>query len=58
MVVSHLKLKPPNGGFRSEKWNGRYGIVTVLEAKQPQIYTVKVLCNGHSPTDASARSGL
>jgi hypothetical protein len=48
-----LLLKPPHGGFRSEtavtkpfrNWNG-YKFITAI------------LCNGHSPTDTSSRSGV
>jgi hypothetical protein len=56
-------LLDPGGGFNSEnaarrfqKRNGRYE--TVSEVKRLQIYNGYIICNGHSPTDTSVRSGV
>jgi hypothetical protein len=45
-------LKPPHGGFRSET------AVSLLFQKRSGNKFIKVTCNGHYPTAASARSDV
>jgi hypothetical protein len=50
VAVSLLKM--PHGGFRSET------AVTKPFKKRNGYKFITVICNGHSPTDTIARSGV
>jgi hypothetical protein len=50
--VAVLLPKPPHGGFRSET------VVTQQFQKRNGYKFITVICNGHSPTDTGARSGV
>ena len=61
--LSRSPLLDPGGGFTSEAAVRRHQkrdsrCVTILEAKQLQIYSGCITPNGHSPMEKSVRSGV